>query len=234
MAYSLVAHVSLLSTDGNGLTSASINTTGADFIVFVVIANNTISVSDSQGGNSNTWNLDVQETTFDRTFLYTCSPTHVGSGHTFTITGTSVFPAGFVAAFSGSAASPFDQSNHNAALAGTTIQPGSITPGQDNELLIAGVYYQNGTDPAASVDLSFTITDQSQSSGGQHLGGGLAYLIQTSAAAKNPSWSRNTGSADFFGAVIASYKAAAATGRTTKNTRAFPLGVEVGMNWNGV
>lgn len=40
-------------------------------------------------------------------------------------------------------------------------------------------------------------------------------------------------SADYMNDMVVSLAPSAAAGRTTKNTRAFPLGTEVGMNWQG-
>ena len=135
----------------------------------------------------------------------------------------------YVAAFSGAAAaSALDQQN-GAVGTGTSLATGSVTPSEDNELVVSGVSIADGSSGTYAVDSGLTITDQILASAGNFEGGGLAYIIQTSAGAVNPTWSW-TGSVN-SAAVIATFKAAAAGGRTTKNTRSAPLGVNIGMNW---
>jgi hypothetical protein len=48
------------------------------------------------------------------------------------------------------------------------------------------------------------------------------------------AWACTTASArDSAATYLVLRSAVAAGGRTTKNTRAFPLGTEIGMNWRG-
>jgi hypothetical protein len=46
------------------------------------------------------------------------------------------------------------------------------------------------SDPT-SVDSGFTITDEKPSIGGTSFGAGIAYLVQASATAQNPTWTVN-------------------------------------------
>jgi hypothetical protein len=116
------------------------------------------------------------------------------------------YPAIAVAAFSGSHAAPFDQENQNNGVA-ATIQPGSITPAQDNELIISGFTPEGAMGGPASINEGMTIADQIDATGGSNVGIAIAYKTQTTAAAINPTWTVFA-SALTCAAVIASFKKA--------------------------
>jgi hypothetical protein len=114
-------------------------------------------------------------------------------------------PVVCVLAFSGAAASPLDQqAGTSAGASGATVQPGSVTPTVDGEVLVAG--YSGYFADVSSIDSSFTITDQFSSSGGHHLTTAAAYKIQTAASAENPTWT--LGGSNINAAGIATFKAA--------------------------
>jgi hypothetical protein len=195
------------SADSNSVTTSAIDTTGATFIVVCVadyVGAVAGTVSDSK---SNSWTprTSYDDASFPRVRLYYSAVTSVGTGHTFTLTGSGNFPAIGVAAFSGSpASSPFDvenggSGNNNAPSAGT-----GITPSQDNELIIAGVCQIGGT--IDSINSSFNIVGSPIVFGGNTFGNGIAYLIQTTATAVDPDWHiSNPGQ---WAATIASFKRA--------------------------
>lgn len=208
MTISHIASTSKGSSGGSTVTTDSIDTTGADLLVAVVsyYGNTTDPVlSDSKG---NTWTgLTAREqsgVTFSNRIYY-CKPTSVGSGHTFTAgPGGTSYPTISVSAFSGTkTSSVFDQES-GAATAGnvTSFQPGSITPSEDGCLLVTGVS-TDGTSHSINSSFNATATDKLT---GNHLGGGIAYKIQTTAAAENPMWSW-TGSSS-KAAAMASFKPA--------------------------
>lgn len=209
------ATIALLTHTGKGgatpLASAAIDTTGATLIVVTAsaagIGPQTLSVSDNKG---NTWTaLTAQEQTSSnsaRVQLYYTIPTSVGSGHTFTVTATGTGFGGTgveVEAFSGTAASSvFDVENQGQVNASATIQPGSVAPNNANSVVISA----DTTDAnfvVSSVNSSFTITDNN---GATKANTAMAYIIQTSASAVNPTWT-NSGSAGAV-ATIAVFKAA--------------------------
>jgi hypothetical protein len=210
VAFALVANVEAV-PGANGGTSAGIDTTGASLLIIhgATFASAT-GVSDSKG---NTWTALTEHSRSQRfsRIWYVTNPT-VGAGHTFTISGTGIYPHLAAAAFSGAdTASPFDQENGANAAAATSIQTGSVTPTTNDQLIIAGVV---GFDTnAPTINLSFTTTDTEATDGSTKMMGGLAYLIQTSAAAVNPTWSW-VGS-DPSAASIATFKAAAGGGGGT-------------------
>ncbi len=115
--------------------------------------------------------------------LYYCASPLVGSGHTFTATpATTSYPTVAVLAWSGSRASPFDVEN------GTTggFQPGAVTPSSAPALIVQGLCCTD-TNPA-SINGGYTITDQLIHGPGAHFGCALAYLVQDTAVATNPTW----------------------------------------------
>lgn len=205
MAFSLIAHVEA-SLGVNGGTTGAIDTTGASFLVASVAwysLGTGPTVTDSK---SNTWSsLTTYSAAGIANRLWYCIPSSVGSGHTFTGTGSGSYSSMQVLAFSGQAVSPFDVEN-GATVGSTTIQPGSITPSEDNELVVVGLAHENNGGSAVSIDGGFTAY-KSAYSGGTSEGGGIAYLIQTTAAAANPTW--NIGSSAVMAATIACFKAAA-------------------------
>jgi hypothetical protein len=206
MAYNPIGSIS---ASGNGsITTGSLDTTGADLLIIGLAIDDAYNTAptDSKG---NTWTQapNTYTQTNVRVRLWYSIPTSVGSGHTFSA-GTSPFGSLFAAAFSGGKqTSPADQQNGANGFVGT-IQPGSITPTEDNELIIAllGI---NAAGTPISINSSFIETNTEINFGaGDHYGGCMAYLIQTAAAAVNPTWTRTN--TNGCATTIISFKAAAA------------------------
>lgn len=201
MSFSLVINTIAQSGAGGTITTGAINTTGANLIIIFTESIGG-ALSDSK---SNTWSNPVNVVISGVTLgCYYCLTPTVGSGHTFTCSGS--FPAIAVAAWSGAAAaSVLDQTNSdNSATPGTTKQPGSVTPTQDNELLMYAVAQQITT--TVSVNIG-AMLDQAALIGGQAFSLADAYQIQTTATTRNPqfSWS----GAQTTSAAIMTFKAAA-------------------------
>jgi hypothetical protein len=218
VAIALVAHLGQGSSNGNGFTSSSIDTTGASLLVFIVNvnANVTPAVSDNKG---NTWLTAIAQVggfaASNLIVFYAVNPA-VGTGHTFTITDTGDVPSLEILAFSATdTTSPLGQTNGAAFQFTTTAQPGSITPAFANEVVVSAVVWTNfGGSGTLSIDSGFTVTDQIQAIGSTTVGGGAAYLVQTSAAPVNPTWTSSVSGA-LVSAAIASFKAAAAAAAQT-------------------
>lgn len=209
MAFSLVASVGAKSTDGNGFTSGSIDTTGATLIVLelsnFIGVTTSMAISDSK---SNTYlPLTAQDGGFadnERSRLYYCINPTVGSGHTFTVGTNTTFASIVAAAFS--ATSPaFDQESGNTGASITSLAPGSLTPPSNNALIVTGLSLRGllGVGQTPSVDGGFTSLNYQTGVSGQCLGGGLGYLIQGTAAAAIPAWSWAT--ADSAAATAATF-----------------------------
>lgn len=203
-AFALIANVQGHSTDNNGFTTSSINTSGADLLVAVVSdAADGSTLSDSK---SNTWTKLTPHTFGTNCVIYYAKNATVGSGHTFTLGGTATTPTLSVSAWSGSDTSaPFDQQNGAVAAGATSLQTGSVTPTTGNQLIIAGL--TGDANVTRAIDSGFTILDQVGHSGFGFSAAAHAYLIQGTAAAVNPTWSW-TGSENTE-AAIATFKAAA-------------------------
>lgn len=210
-AITLVAHTAAGSANQNNVTTPAINTTGANAIVLgVALYNSSASVTDSL---SNTWLPINSYTAFsNQPFIqmFQCQqPCTVGTGHTFTES-NSGSPLLFAAAFSNIAASPVDQQNGgNSGTPATTVQPGSITPNQNNEVVVTllGAAAYTGT-TVNSISSGFTVTDyiSYDNVGYTHIGGAFAYSIQTTASAVNPTWTVASGAQMYMVSSIASLK----------------------------
>ncbi len=172
----------------NAITTPPVNTTGSDLLIVSGswYSNIGSSVSDSK---SNTWySLTAQQTSpialINR--LFYASSAISGTGHTATLSGVSNFGSIGFQAWSGISPAPFDVENGslNNTSGLTSIQTGSVTPSQNNCLIVASIVFESGG--TLSIDSGFTLTRYGDPSGER---GGIAYLIQDTAAAVNPTWS---------------------------------------------
>lgn len=205
-AIALVNSVSAGSA-GGGVTTGSIDNTGANFLACAVggSAGSSATVSDS---SSNTWTpltrLDISSSSVQ--LFYVANAT-VSNAQTFTTTGLS-FDSIICKSFSGvKTASPADQSNSNELGAGdVSVTTGSVTPTEDNELILTGIGFDSDV-ANLGINSSFTGVTYVAFVGGQHYPVGMAYKIQTTAGADNPTWSWTNST--FAGAVITTFKAAA-------------------------
>lgn len=213
MAFSLVD--SFTFTPGaNGGTSAGRTTTGANFFVgcFGHGGNTTITnVSDSVNGNWTPRTLYKNGTGAEIQIWYFENGIGASSGHTFSITGTSIFPSCIIFSFSGGPTSAaFDIESGASAASGTSIQPGSVTPsaGATNSLIISGLGLYISTD-SVSMPTGYTGNSIPFGTGLNYQGAG-AYKIKTDANAENPTWSWTTSGTN--ASDIAIFKAAATVG----------------------
>ncbi len=200
MAIALVSSTQKAGT-ASGLTTTSIDTTGATLIVICMASYGASAVPTVSDSKSNTWITRTSYTpggdTTRHTIAYCENPT-VGSGHTFTLSGSGIYPAAEVRAFSGTlTASSYDTENGTSTSSGVTSQAvGSVTPAANGEVLVAGWSLYGGiTSP--SVNSGFTLGTGVAYGAGSNFGLQSAYLIQTSAAAVNPtlSWTSSVKSA---------------------------------------
>ena len=204
--FSLVAHKSAGSPDGNNVTSPSINTSGADLLVVAVNYydgnGGTYTLSDSA---SNTWGSPAVSHSYTagahgiQEVYFIHSPT-TSATHTFTViaSGGLIFPSIAVQAWSGSVSSPSDQTNGagDGTVTLMSFQPGSITPVQNNELI--AVFLLNSAPQSATptINSGFNVADYTDNDGlGHNFGMASAYLLQGAAAAVNPTWTWPTAAA---------------------------------------
>lgn len=205
----------------NGVTTGAIDTTGADCIFAAVgyyAGGSGPTMSDSKTNSWSSIRTRVNNNIVNR--LYRCLPSSVGTGHTFTFSGTGVYPAISILAFSGvKQTTPDDQFSDAIASSASVISTGSITPSEDNEVLIACVGVDHGsTGPIPNaIDGGFTLGDCIAISSGACEGVGIGYLIQTSVAAANPQFTISDSSA-YLAAIIASIFSAAGGGGPSRRS----------------
>lgn len=183
------------STNSNCLTTSSVDTTGATLIVGAITQVGSASVStfsDSQGGNSNTYTglTFYQSIAADAAVKtwYVINPSHVGTGHTFTGSGSANYCSLFVLWFKGLPTGAETGANgHGLTTAATTVQPGTDTSTNNPQVHVSCWAGLGGN---GSVNGSFAIPTNGTVaySGGHTYGGACAYYIDTSGAAQNPTW----------------------------------------------
>lgn len=206
-------------------TTAAINTTGATLVVVMVhVGFDTGTISDSVGNTGWTEETMVNTAGNITRSWWKASPT-TNAAHTFTYNGTAAFGTICAVAFAGTAtASPRDQISAGGGTAGAgvlTQQGGSVTPSEANEVVVsvAGL-----GDTVTAIDGSFTPNPPTHSAaGGNGPGSGLAYLIQTSAAAANPTWTNTN--ADDMAVLNITFKSAGGGGGATVTPKLLLLGV---------
>lgn len=236
MAIALVTN-SVAGLGVNGGTSGAIDTTGVGLLVVAIVWSAAFGttqpvLTDSKG---NTWTALTKQTGSGSPATSDCylvlnytNNAIVGSGHTFTLTGTACYGAIATQGFSGVAtSSPFDVQNGTSVYTPgptfTSVQPGSITPSANNYLLITAMSnYVDTSNSSRSIDLSFNITNQIGFDGSTFLPIAMAYQIQTTATARNPTWSWSSAQI-VASSVIASFKVAG--GGSTPARRMTTLGV---------
>jgi len=215
-AAALGTHTKFTPTAGqtNGGTTAAINTaTGTNnFIVISVGSDRTASPPNVSDSATNTWYLaaaKIDGGNFGQSRLYFCVNCNTSATHTFTVTGTNQYISFEVASFSGMSTAPFDPSALSSGNCGscTTVQFGSITPANNNSLVISAINpTSTSTTTSMSINGGFTVIEQVQHASGLNYGSGIAYLVQTTAAAANPTWTI-TGSGTFYlGGTNAAFK----------------------------
>lgn len=204
MAWALVASEVGGGTNSS-VTTAAIDTTGATLIVVSLsrdVNTNATNFSDSKG---NTWRLlNYYDQGAVRNMMYYCVPTSVGSGHTFSNSGSFNYSTLAVAAFSGNAPFLIEDRLSASGNSATTVLPGSITPSQDNTLVVTTCAFSGTGSTPLSINGGFTKNEEIDFSSGNYYGNGIAHLIQTTAAAANPTWTK-TGATPFV-SIQASFK----------------------------
>lgn len=202
--------------DISGVTSAAINTTGANFIVLTIAQYTGFTsggtLTDSKG---NTWvELANSDAVLTKTRLFYCEAPTVGSGHTFTFTSFGGSPSIAVAAFSGmitSGVSDQYNANNTGVSSWTTLNAGGsgITPSQANTLVVATLSFEYNSGAAITIDSGYDtspaplVVPYNAPYDGH--GCGLAWKILTAASAQNPTWT-TAASSNKGASILASFK----------------------------
>jgi hypothetical protein len=189
------------STQAQTYTSPSFDTTGANLMIAACGSyGGYASFSDNK---SNAYSLALQNGSGSNTTLDYSRGGTFGTGHILSLSGGG-YQSIAAAAFSGAPATPLDQSNSFATSGVASIQAGSITPTQNNELIIAVLGPDNNAG-TVTINSGFTIITSAPYVNGVCMGIWIAYLLQTTAAAVNPTWTMTAGNNPT--ALIASFKA---------------------------
>jgi hypothetical protein len=165
--------------------ACSIDTTGKDLVVVVAYENipSPGSPVETGFGGANTW---VQVQTSTSYLVWYTHPAHTGAGSISLNSGPSSGEFQ-VLAFSGSLTSAGPDAITTIKTSNDTLTQ-FITPNQSNELVLSlmGVY-DSGATPTLSAG-SFTQIDAFSNAGGDTLGGGSAFLIQTTVGPTSATW----------------------------------------------
>ena len=198
----------------DGGTTGTINTTGANLLVACVASHgySTPTLSDSK---SNSWTLAASSVLYldGHVHLYYSVPTAVGSGHTFTVSGQATLASINVTAWAGAAAAPLDQAAGAGVPSGTSVQPGSVTPTQNGELLVTCLTNNGDTSNSSrSINQDFIISGQIGENATviHSVAVAGAYRVQPTATAANPMWSYSPDNR--ANAAIATFKTVASGG----------------------
>lgn len=193
MTIALIANTSLTPVANSGGTSPAITTTGANLICIAVGHYQpnvgSLVLSDSK---SNTWTLAIRKfdgSASDISIFYCLNPI-VGASHTFTVAGLATYSTLCAEAFSGvNTVFGIDQISVGGAAAGSPVQPGSVTPGTNGSLVYtaASVTGDATNTRVFGINSGMTIADQVPYNSGLFFGSMGSYLIQSVAAAINPS-----------------------------------------------
>lgn len=178
----VIANVAAASPNNANVTTAATpkDTTGAKMIVVATgLASSPLVPADNFG------NIYTPHTSyagaFDQVRLWQCENPICGPGHFWSMAGAPfVIPSIAVVVLAGTIDNAFDLENG----AGAAL-PGSITPSQDDEIILTAVVCANGV--PSGINSGFTLLDAVTSTSSTGLG--FAYIIQGSAAAVNPMWS---------------------------------------------
>lgn len=182
--------VETASINATSVTSAAIDSTGANFLIAAVADYAGVALGSlPTDSKSNTWNpltTFADGSNLSRVKLYWSKPSSVGTAHTISYTATQ--PSIGFAAFSNVNAAPFGS---EVGTSGNSSSPagGSITPGANNGLIISA--FCGLVSLPITVDSGFTVVGSALASSANNFAIGMAYLIQTTAAAANPVWTTN-------------------------------------------
>lgn len=230
MAFSVGNHANARNALGTGspgnVTCVGFDTTGADLIVLVgtsTRAGITPTVSDSKGNTPYT-TVEGPFAGNAYSWLYFFQAPTVGTGHTFTFASDLGFTnlTMVVCAFSGSTSSPLDQHTSTGGTFLNSKATGSITPSVDNCLVVSAANVVNNH---VTVSVSFgTIIDHTSiTQPANDADTYLAYEIQTTATARNETWTVDNTGNGYAGVAIASFKPAAGGGGAANNNYLMPL-----------
>lgn len=182
----VIASLAESTPSGTSFTTGAIDTTGATLLVYFQGSTAGGSGADPTDSKGNTWAAQtLYSDGSSKGRFYVAENPIVGSGHTFNCN-TDGFPGCAVIAIDQTLlSSAVDQQNGTATISATS-QPGSVTPGLDNEIVICAVASNSSGATPYAIDSGFTLASGAPAVSG--LGAGIAYKVQTTAGAENPTY----------------------------------------------
>lgn len=200
MAIALVVSTQIAPAGSLGGTTPAVNTTGANLIVLIEndsFSAPVVTLSDNQGNTYTIRANVVSGSSVSVLRFYDCYNPVTNASHTFTASsGTPSFAALTVLAFSGAADTSGSTGpwvgGPGTGTSGTTSQPGAITIGANNTVVVSATTVVGAGSPDApgtfSVDSGFTIGEQMPHYAGRHFGQACAYFIQAIAGNIQPTF----------------------------------------------
>ena len=187
------------SADGSSVTGVDSSSWNGPILVWASWygAINTPTLSDSQGGNSNTYvpltsTITTANGNRSGRWFYCLSPAHVGSGHQWALNGLNTYSAFAVVALSPSqAASLLDLEVTAVSNSTSSLALGSNSPAFTDEILLLGASGAVGT-PGLTWS-GATLDEQVVLNAGSNCTALVAHKIQTSIAAENPTVTQTSG-----------------------------------------
>jgi hypothetical protein len=189
-------------TNTDPATTGAIDTTGADLIVVAYVYSEFAAAPTISDSKSNTWTAMTEVGSWLNLRFAYCAGGTVGSGHTFTCSG-GTFMSLAVIAVSGAHATPADQENGTISFS-SPYQPGSITPSVDGCLVLCASG-NAGSAGSTTINSSMTILETVAYTA-DHFQVDLAWRVQATAAAINPSWTNDASGSPQLLSIIASFK----------------------------
>jgi hypothetical protein len=154
MAFSFIGAVQAAVTSAPGSTG-EIDTTGADIAVVSSSQWSGAAVGDMADNKGNTFTLIATEYGVSQvlTQMWYTQGGSFGPGHTFGPTnGGNIYSVVSALVFGGSQASPLDTSTASSGSFGTALSTGSITPAQNDELIVTSLVVGPNETPPISID----------------------------------------------------------------------------------
>jgi len=188
MAISVLASAAAASGDSTNVTTSAIDTTGASLVVVSMTSYRANAAPTMSDNKANSWTIltAYEQSSGARVALAYCNNGTFGSGHTFTLSGASSYPAISVIAYSGTDTAD----SYDSVVGDNNLSPGTITPANDNSVCVTGMCPSYNPSGVPGLTSGSVVAYQDQSSS---FATAIGNLIQESKAAYDPTWSWSGG-----------------------------------------
>ncbi len=188
--FTFLTHAAANASGSSTATTPAKSTVGAGLIILCVSSVAAVTVSDVTTSQTLTPATSFTDAPYIVRFYYVVNPT-TSATHQFSAQGTAAFAMIDMECFSYTGGTPtLDNENGNHLAVGTSLQVGAISSTTGGRVSIIGLTTQ-GTGDTYAADNSFSNTDSGIGAGAISLS--MAYLLQTSGASVNPTWTLTGG-----------------------------------------